>query len=256
MGIISKSIIGGIIISLIAFIGVYFWRLINSNDAKRTKNQIEKDFEKTADIFYQNMSEPLCVVYHFVVIGNELTKTGYGLFDKLKLVEIDRDSEDRFCRIYFKQEYNNRFIEISKSSPILNIEEDKTTENKIEFNIKFVLAKSSQLINIVDNDLYRNSIILVCNRDESMMSVFVNEDGKLIARQDFNSIAHIERNNFNLYHILTTKKSDSSLKYGAIYPYTYVGDISPELVQDRVDITFKILTRYNPEYVDTYCYDY
>ena len=229
---------------------------IEDKFCKKNKKSSKTAFEKSADIFYYNMSEPLCVVYHFVIIGSEITKTGYGIFDKLKLVKIDRDNEDKFCRIYFKQGYNDRFMEISKSSPILNIEEDKTTENRIEFNIKFVLAKSRHLVDIADNTLYRNSIILVCNRDESMMSVFANEDGKLVARQDFASINHIEHNNFNLYHILTTKKNDDSLKYGSIYPYTYVGDIGPDLVQDRVNITFKIMTRYDPEYVDMHTYDY
>ena len=245
---------GGIALLCIFFTGISM--KIEDKYHSKNKKSSKSNFERSADIFYYNMSEPLCIMYHFVVIGSEITKTGYGLFDKLKLVEIDRDNEDKFCRIYFKQEYNNRFMEISKSSPILSIEEDKTTENRIEFNIKFVLAKSRHLADIADNPLYKNSIILVCNRDESMMSVFVNENGKLVARQDFTNINHIEHNNFNLYHILTTKKNDDSLKYGSIYPYTYVGDISPELVQDRVSITFKILTRYDPEYVNMHSYDY
>lgn len=236
--------------ALIATAGVI--TLIIKLNAKRKKKKGEgnNSFEKTADIFYQNMSEPLCIIYHFVVIGSILSK------DDIKLVEVNRDNDSEFCNLYFKSNYNYRILHLAKNSPILNIDEDKTTENKIEFNIKFVICKASQLANIVDNVIYRNSIILVCDRDRAMMSVFANTNGKLEIRLDFRCLNSLEGRYFNLYHLLTTRKNDDSLKYGAVYPYTYVGDLSPELIQDRVNITFKILTRFNPEYVSSYSYDY
>ena len=245
---------GGIALLCLLFTSILM--KIEGKHRKKNKKSSKTNFERSADIFYYNMSNPLCVIYHFIIIGSEIIKTGSGLFGKLKLVEIDRENEDKFCRLYIKQEYNDAFIEIPKYSPIISIEEDKTTDNKIEFNIKFVLAKSRHLVDIADNEFYKDSIIIVCNRDESMMSIFVNENGKLGKRRDFIRINNIERNNLNLYHILTTKKNDDSLKYGSIYPYTYVGDIGPDLVQDRVNITFKIMTRYDPEYVDMHTYDY
>ena len=236
--------------ALIATAGVI--TLIIKLNAKRKKKKSEgnNSFEKTADIFYQNMSEPLCIIYHFVVIGSILTK------DDIKLIEINRDSDNEFCGLFFKSDYNYKILTLAKDSPVLNIDEDKTTENKIEFNIKFVICKASQLAKIVDNSIYRNSIILVCDRDRAMMSVFTNTNGKLENRLDFRCLNSLEGRYFNLYHLLTTRENDNSLKYGAAYPYTYIGDLSPELIQDRVDITFKILTRFDPKYVPNYTYDY
>ena len=226
--------------------------LIIKLNAKRKKKKSEgnNSFEKSADIFYQNMSEPLCVIYHFVVIGSILSK------DDIKLININRDNDNDFCELFFKSDYNYKILTLAKDCPVLNIDEDKTTENKIEFNIKFVICKASQLASIADNVIYRNSIILVCDRNKAMMSVFTNNNGKLDNRLDFRYLNNLEGKYFNLYHLLTTRKNDDSLKYGAVYPYTYVGDLSPELIQDRVNITFKILTRFNPEYVSSYSYDY
>ena len=237
--------------ALIATAGVITLIIKLNAKHKKKKSEDNSSFEKNADIFYQNMSEPLCVIYHFVVIGSILTK------DDIKLVEINRDDEDNeFCGLYFKSDYNYRILHMAKNSPILNIDEDKTTANKIEFNIKFVICKASQLAKIVDNGIYRNSIILVCDRDRAMMSVFTNNNGKLENRLDFHCLNSLEGRYFNLYHLLTTRENDDSLKYGAAYPYTYVGDISPELIQDRVNIIFKILTRFNPKYVSSWSYDY
>lgn len=236
--------------ALIATAGVI--TLIIKLNAKRKKKKGEgnNSFEKTADIFYQNMSEPLCVIYHFVVIGSILMK------DDIKLIKINRDNDNEFCELFFKSDYDYKILTLTKDSPVLNIDEDKTTENKIEFNIKFVICKASQLANIIDNGIYRNSIILVCDRNKAMMSVFTNSNGKLENRLDFCCLNSLEGKYFNLYHLLTTRENDDSLKYGAAYPYTYVGDLSPELIQDRVDITFKILTRFDPKYVPNYTYDY
>lgn len=223
---------------------------IKIKNRKKKKSEGNNSFEKTADIFYQNMSEPLCVIYHFVVIGSSLLK------NDINLIRINRDNDNDFCDLFFKSDYNYKILSLAKDSPVLNIDEDKTTENKIEFNIKFVICKASQLANIIDNGIYRNSIILVCDRNRAMMSVFTNINGKLENRLDFRCLNSLESRYFNLYHLLTTRENDDSLKYGAAYPYTYIGDLSPELIQDRVNIVFKILTRFNPEYVPSYSYDY
>ena len=223
---------------------------IKIKNRKKKKSEDNNSFEKTADIFYQNMSEPLCVIYHFVVIGSSLLK------NDIKLIRINRDNDNDFCDLFFKSDYNYKILSLAKDSPVLSIDEDKTTENKIEFNIKFVICKASQLANIIDNGIYRNSIILVCDRNKAMMSVFTNSNGKLEDRLDFYWLNSLESRYFNLYHLLTTRENDDSLKYGAAYPYTYIGDLSPELIQDRVNIVFKILTRFNPKYVPSYSYDY
>lgn len=242
---------GIIIIFLACLIVISFTITTIIKIKNRKKNKSENNsFEKSADIFYQNMSEPLCVIYHFVVIGSSLMK------DDIKLIKINRDNDNEFCELFFKSAYSYKTLTLAKDSPILNIDEDKTTENKIEFNIKFVICKASQLANIIDNVIYRNSIILVCDRNKAMMSVFTNSNGKLENRLDFCYLNSLESRNFNLYHLLTTRENDDSLKYGAAYPYTYVGDLSPELIQDRVDIVFKILTRFNPKYVSSWSYDY
>lgn len=223
---------------------------IKIKNRKKKKSEGNNSFEKTADTFYQNMSEPLCIIYHFVVIGSSLTK------DDIKLIRINRDNDNNFCDLFFKSDYNYKILSLAKDSPVLNIDEDKTTENKIEFNIKFVICKASQLANIIDNGIYRNSIILVCDRNKAMMSIFTNSNGKLEDRLDFYCLNSLESRYFNLYHLLTTRENDDSLKYGAAYPYTYIGDLSPELIQDRVNIVFKILTRFNPAYVSNYSYDF
>ena len=223
---------------------------IKIKNRKKKKSEGNNSFEKTADIFYQNMSEPLCIIYHFVVIGSSLLK------NDIKLIRINRDNDNEFCDLFFKSDYNYKILSLAKDSPVLSIDDDKTTENKIEFNIKFVICKASQLANIIDNGIYRNSIILVCDRNRAMMSVFTNSNGKLEDRLDFHCLNSLESRYFNLYHLLTTRENDDSLKYGAAYPYTYIGDLSPELIQDRVNIVFKILTRFNPKYVPSYSYDY
>ena len=223
---------------------------IKIKNRKKKKSEGNNSFEKNADIFYQNMSEPLCIIYHFVVIGSSLLK------NYIKLIRINRDNDNDFCDLFFKSDYNYKILSLAKDSPVLSIDEDKTTENKIEFNIKFVICKASQLASVIDNGIYRNSIILVCDRNKAMMSVFTNSNGKLENRLDFYWLNSLESRYFNLYHLLTTRENDDSLKYGAAYPYTYIGDLSPELIQDRVNIVFKILTRFNPKYVPNYSYDY
>ena len=248
----AMIILSALAISLI--VGIIL--LIKFICKKKAKKKEDNSIEETENRFYRNIDEPLCIIYHFKIIGSYLKKLG-GYSGYLTLVDINRDDTENFCTIHLKQGVSDYIINLAKDSSILDIEEDKTTDNVIEFNIKFVLAKASQLTDIVDNEKYRNSIIILGDRDRASMTVFINEDGKLKNRTDIYRMNTIEYNTLGLYHILTTQKNEDSLRYGQIYPYTYVGDLRPDLIQDRVGVVFRIITRYNPNYIGgIYCYDY